>query len=157
VRSTNLVDAEIKGDSVSFGGFDVKLPPSSPLVGANRKVILGIRPTDFDHVDPASDLPRIQVHIDVVEDLGAENHLIFAIDAPRVTAEAVRAAADTADDADGTLFADDRAVFTAVVGAKRATTPGSDIELAIDNTRLHFFDPATGLVAGAGEPVAAPA
>ena len=153
--SMNLVDAEIQGNSVSFGGFDVKLPAASPLVGANRKVILGIRPTDFEHVDPASDLPRIQVHVDVVEDLGAENHLIFAIDAPRVTAEAVRAAADAADDADGTLFADDRAVFTAVVGAKKITTPGSDIELAIDHTRLHFFDPATGLVADAGEPVAA--
>ena len=152
--SMNLVDAEIQGDSVRFGGFDLKLPASSPLVGANRKVILGIRPTDFEHVDPASDLPRIQVHVDVVEDLGAENHLIFAIDAPRVTAEAVRAAADTDDD-DGTLFADERAVFTAVVGAKKGTTPGSDVELAIDNTRLHFFDPATGLVAGAAEPAAA--
>ena len=151
--SMNLVDAEIQGDSVRFGGFDVKLPASSPRGGANRKVILGIRPTDFDHVDPASDLPRIQVHVDVVEDLGAENHLIFAIDAPRVTAEAVRAAADTDDD--GTLFADERAVFTAVVGAKKITTPGSDVELAIDNTRLHFFDPATGLVAGAAEPAAA--
>ena len=153
----NLVDAEIQGDSVRFAGFDVKLPAASPLVGASRKVILGIRPTDFEHVDPASDLPRIQVHVDVVEDLGAENHLIFAIDAPRVTAEAVRAAADAADDADGTLFADERAVFTAVVGAKKITTPGSDIELAIDNSRLHFFDPATGLVVGAREPVAAPA
>jgi len=155
--SMNLVDAEIQGDSVRFGGLDVKLPASSPLVGTSRKVILGIRPTDFEHVDPASDLPRIQVHVDVVEDLGAENHLVFAIDAPRVTAEAVRAAADTADDADGTLFADERAVFTAVVGAKKITTPGSDIELAIDNSRLHFFDPATGLVVGAAEPVAAPA
>ena len=70
--SMNLVDAEIKGDSVSFGGFDVKLPASSPLVGANRKVVLGIRPTDFEHVDPASDLPRVQVHVDVVEDLALD-------------------------------------------------------------------------------------
>jgi len=155
--SMNLVDAEIHGDSVRFGGFDVKLPASSPLLGANRKVILGIRPTDFEHVDPASDLPRISVRVDVVEDLGAENHLIFTIDAPRVTAEAVRAAADTAADDEGTLFADDRAVFTAVVDAKRVTTPGSEIELAIDHTRLHFFDPATGLVAGKGDRAAAPA
>ncbi len=151
--SMNLVDAEVQGGSVRFGGFDIKLPASSPLVGANRKVILGIRPTDFEHVDPASDLPRIQVHVDVVEDLGAENHLIFAIDAPRVTAEAVRAAEDNDGD-DGTLFADERAVFTAVVGAKKITTPGSDVELAIDNKRLHFFDPATGLVVGAAEPAA---
>ena len=68
----------------------------------------------------------------------------------------MRAAADTDDD-EGTLFADERAVFTAVVGAKKDTTPGSDVELAIDNTRLHFFDPATGLVVGAAEPAEAAA
>ena len=130
-----------------FAGFDVTLPEGSSLVGANRSVILGIRPTDFEHADAAPQLPRMRVKIDVVEDLGAENHLIFAIDAPRVSAEAVRAAADIAADDEGKLFANDqRAVFTAVVGAKRATTPGSEVELAVDIARLHFFDPATGHV-----------
>jgi multiple sugar transport system ATP-binding protein len=61
----------------------------------------------------------------------------------------VRAAADTEDD-EGKLFADDqRAVFTAVVDVRKKVTPGMDVELAIDHSRLHFFDPATGLVAGA--------
>ena len=156
--SMNLVDAEIEGNVVRFAGFDVTLPPSSPLAGADRKVVLGIRPTDFQHAAAAApDLPRIRVRVDVVEDLGSENHLIFTIDAPRVSAEAVRAAADMASDDEGTLFADERAVFTAVVGAKTATMPGSDVELAIDHTRLHFFDSATGLVAEAGERAAAPA
>ena len=155
--SMNLVDAEIEGNVVRFAGFDVALPSSSPLAGADRRVVLGIRPTDFDHPAAAPDLPRIRVRVDVVEDLGSENHLVFTIDAPRVSAEAVRAAADIASDDEGTLFADERAVFTAVVDAKTATTPGSEVELAIDHTRLHFFDPATGLVADAGERAAAPA
>ena len=85
-------------------------------------------------------------------------NLIFAIDAPRVSAEAVRAAADIAADDEGKLFANDqRAVFTAVVGAKRATTPGSELELAVDVTRLHFFDPGTGHVVDAPRRAAAPA
>ena len=148
--SMNLVDAEIVEDVVRFAGFDLALPPGSSMVGVNRSVILGIRPTDFAHDDAAPDLPRMRVRIDVVEDLGAESHLIFAIDAPRVSAEAVRAAADLAADDEGKLFANDqRAVFTAVVGAKRATTPGSEIELAVDTAHLHFFDPATGHVVGA--------
>ena len=155
--SMNLVDAEIDGDVVRFAGFELKLPPGSPLAGAPRKVILGIRPTDFEHAAAAPELPRLRVVVDVVEDLGAENHLIFTIDAPRVSAEAVRAAADLASDDEGTLFADERAVFTAVVDAKTATAPGSEVELAVDHARLHFFDPATGLVLDAAERAGAPA
>ena len=48
--------------------------------------------------------------------------MIFTLDAPRVTAEAVRAASDEGDD-EGKLFADDRAVFTAVLDARHATAP----------------------------------
>ena len=155
--SMNLVDAEIDGDVVRFAGFELKLPAGSPLAGAARDVILGIRPTDFEHAAAAPELPRLRVVVDVVEDLGAENHLIFTIDAPRVSAEAVRAAADLTADDEGTLFADERAVFTAVVDAKTATAPGSDVELAVDHARMHFFDPATGLVLDAAERAGAPA
>jgi multiple sugar transport system ATP-binding protein len=154
--SMNLVEAEIDGDTVRFAGFEMRLPqPSAP--GPPRKVILGIRPTDFEHAAAAPELPTIRVRVDVVEDLGAENHLIFAIDAPRVSAEAVRAAADMGSDDEGTLFADERAIFTAVVDAKTVSVPGAEVELAIDHRRLHFFDPATGLVAGVGERASAAA
>jgi multiple sugar transport system ATP-binding protein len=151
--SMNLIDAQIDNGRVSFADLSFDLPASSPASGLQGPLILGVRPTDFEHAaTAASDLPRIRVKPDVVEDLGSEHHVIFTLDAPRVTAEAVRAAADEGDD-DGKLFADDRAVFTACVDAKRSLTPGADVELAIDHTRLHFFDPATGLVlAGAAAP-----
>ena len=69
----------------------------------------------------------------------------------------MRAAADMATDDEGKLFADERAVFTAVVDAKTATAPGAEVELAVDHARLHFFDPATGLVLDAAERAGAPA
>ena len=142
--SMNLVDADVEEGRVSFADVSFSLPESSPAAGVKGRLILGIRPTDFEHAATAeADLPRVHVKPEVVEDLGSEQHVIFTLDAPRVTAEAVRAAADQGDD-QGKLFADDRAVFTAVVDARRAIVPGTDVELAIDSRRLHFFDPATG-------------
>ena len=146
--SMNLVDAEITNGRLSFADVRFDLPESSSAAGVQGHVILGIRPTDFEHGATAkAEYPRLHVRPDVVEDLGSENHVIFTLDAPQVTAEAVRAASDAGDD-EGKLFADDRAVFTAVVDVRTALSTGS-VELAVDPQRLHFFDPATGLVLAA--------
>jgi multiple sugar transport system ATP-binding protein len=149
--SMNLVDAEIDGATVRFADISLALPDASPLAGLNRPVILGIRPTDFEHAavgDPSH--PRMQFHADVVEDLGSESHVIFTVDAPRVSADAVRAAADLAEGDEGKLFADDRAVFTACLDTRGELATGLNLEVAVDHTRFHFFDPATGLALDRG-------
>jgi multiple sugar transport system ATP-binding protein len=143
--SMNLIDAELGEGRVSFADVSFALPETSPAARREGRLIVGIRPTDFEHgasADPS--LPRVHVSPDVVEDLGSEHHVIFTLDAPRVSVEAVRAATDEGDD-EGKLFADDRAVFTAVLDDRRRVSTASDVELAIDHRRLHFFDPATGL------------
>jgi multiple sugar transport system ATP-binding protein len=152
----NLVDAELVGGRVRFAGFDLPVPPGSPLARESRRVILGIRPTDFDHGETADvELPRITVQPEVVEDLGSESHLIFTIDAPRVSAEAVRAATEAESDDEGKLFADDqRAVFTARLDARRAVGAGAPVEVALDHRRFHYFDPGSGLALEAGAPAA---
>jgi multiple sugar transport system ATP-binding protein len=144
--SMNLVEADVDGATLRFGGMALELPaPSVPTVG-NGRVILGIRPTDFEHGHGAdAHLPRVRVFHEVVEDLGSEQHVIFTIDAPPVTAESVLAAADVQDEDEGKLFADDaRSSFTACLDARRRVVPGSDLELAVDPARLHFFEPASG-------------
>ena len=150
--SMNLVDAKIDGSSVSFAGFTLPLAEGSPLLGHNGSVVLGLRPTDFEHGLAAEpELPRLRVTPDVVEDLGYESHLIFAVDAPRVSAEAVRAATEAHEDDEGKLFADDRAVFTAVLDARRPVVASEELELAIDPETFYFFDPETGLSLDAGQ------
>jgi multiple sugar transport system ATP-binding protein len=146
----NLVEAEVGDGAVRFGGTTLALPATSPMAGASRRVILGIRPTDFEHASGADpSLPRMRVRADVVEELGAETHIIFAVDAPRVSVEAVRAATE---DEDGTLFADDqRAQFTARVDGRKRVMPGDDLDLAVDSRRFHFFEPETGASLAAGE------
>jgi multiple sugar transport system ATP-binding protein len=148
----NLVEADVDDDEVAFGGHRLALPAASPLRGRRRRVILGIRPTDFEAAGPTTDpaLPRIRVKVDVVEKLGSESHLIFAVDAPRISAEAVRAAQESEDVDDGMLLADDeRSQFTARVDGRFAVHAGDEVTLAVDAGAVHAFDPESGLALGA--------
>jgi multiple sugar transport system ATP-binding protein len=151
----NLVEADVAGDEVSFGGHRVALPPGSPLRGLGRRVILGVRPTDFEAAGPGTDpaLPRVTVKVDVVEKLGSESHLIFAVDAPRISAEAVRAAQDSEEGDDGVLLADDaRSQFTARVDGRFEVRAGDEVTLALDASALHAFDPESGVALGQRSP-----
>jgi multiple sugar transport system ATP-binding protein len=141
--SMNLVEVEVADSGLHFAGYELPIPSGKRLPG--RRVIVGIRPTDFqDGADADPSLPRLRVRAAVVEDLGAESHLIFAIDAPRVVAEAVRAAHDTKESEEGFLVDDTRALFTARLDGQRPIAPGMEIDLAVDPRRLHFFDAGTG-------------
>ena len=74
-----------------------EVPPGVPP----GDVILGVRPTDLEvPAEWNAGLPRLRVETQVVESLGSETNLIFAVDAPRVDTEATRAAieAQAADD-----------------------------------------------------------
>ena len=143
--SMNLIEADVSDGMIRFAGHALALPATA--VPPSGHVLVGIRPTDFERgtgADPA--LPRMRVRAAVVEELGAESHVIFHLDAPRVTADAVRAAADTRAD-DETLFADDeRAEFTARIETLTPIPHGAEIELAVHVERAHFFDPQTGEV-----------
>ena len=79
----------------------------------------------------------------VVEELGSATHVLFTVDAPAVDAESVRAATDEGERA--TLLAtDSRALFTAEVEEESNVRPGDRVALALDPSRLHFFDRTTG-------------
>jgi multiple sugar transport system ATP-binding protein len=147
--SMNLVEADVGGGAIRFSGHVLALPDSvTPPAG---RLLVGIRPTDFEAgagADPA--LPRMRVRAVVVEELGAESHVIFHLDEPRVTADAVRAAADTQAD-EQALFADDeRAEFTARIETQESIAHGQEVDLAVHVERLHFFDPQTGDVIPSG-------
>jgi multiple sugar transport system ATP-binding protein len=145
--SMNLVEGQIEDDQIRFGGFGLPLPAGREL--PRGRVLVGIRPTDFEHTstaDPA--LPRIRVRPEIAQGLGAETLLLFHIDAPRVSAEAVQAATDTAAE-EQTLFADsERAEFTAQIDSRALFALGGEVELAVHIDGLHFFDIETGVAAG---------
>ncbi len=145
--SMNLVEADVVDGSVRFADYELPLPPATRLEA--RRVIVGIRPTDLKEAETAEpSLPRIRVRTTIVEELGAESHVIFTVDAPRVVAEAVRAAEDPAAQGESLLAYDTRAVFTARLDGERLVPQGTEVELALDPRRMYFFDPATGDVLG---------
>jgi multiple sugar transport system ATP-binding protein len=147
--SMNLVEADVDDGAIRFAGHALIVPDA--LTPPTGRMLVGLRPTDFENgasADPA--LPRMRVQVSVVEALGAESHVIFHLDAPRVRTDAVRAAGDEQAD-DPTLFADDeRAEFTARIAALAPIPLGAEIDLAVHVERAHFFDAATGEVVAPG-------
>ena len=143
--SMNLVEAELGEDTAEFAGFRLPLSAARRPEGVGaRTVILGIRPQDFEDVRAApDDRPVIEVEAAVVEELGSATHVLFTIEAPPVDVDSVRAATDDRERA--TLLATDRrALFTAELAEGTQVRPGDRLRLAVDHTRLHFFDPASG-------------
>jgi multiple sugar transport system ATP-binding protein len=150
----NLVEATVSGDKVAFAGFELALD-AGRRPARTGKVILGIRPESFEDASLADQaLPRVEVEVAVLEELGSDSHVIFPIEAPRVEAEELRAAADHEDEA---LIADDRALWNARIDSKTEARVGSRLRLAVDTSRLYFFDPESGasLTADARAPAAA--
>jgi multiple sugar transport system ATP-binding protein len=151
----NLVEADIGDGFVKFAGLRIPTAPSAERPAGGRAIV-GIRPEAFQDAafaDPS--LPQIDVVVDVVEELGPETHVIFPVAAAPVDVTGVRAD----DEADEALLAGGGAVFTARVDPLTTARPGADLRLAVDPSRFHFFDPATGarLDSRAATPSLAPA
>jgi len=151
--SMNLVEARVENDAVTFGQFRVPLAPGRrPLPGVTD-VVLGIRPEAFnDAAFGQQQLPRIDVTVEVLEELGSDSHVFFRVAAPRVTIETRDAASD-----DATILAEHDSLFTARVDPATRGRVGSALQLAVDPAAFHFFDVRTGgslLLADAGRQAA---
>ena len=139
----NLVEGGLDGDSVSFAGYRIPLDPGRRPAGrSDGHVVVGIRPEDFEDAAYADEgLPEIDITSSVVEELGSDAHIIFRVDAPPLAVEDVKAAAEEEDTG---LLAVERATFTARVDPRTEARSGETLRLAVDPSRLYFFDAATG-------------
>jgi multiple sugar transport system ATP-binding protein len=157
--SINLVESELARNDgrleVSLGEHKLTVDDqvarnrSGLADHVGKKVILGIRPEDFEDASIESDAPpdrRIKVTADLTEPLGSEVLVHFSTEATGVVSSA--AAADVGEDAEVRLGQEeDEEVTTrlvARVSPKSRIAVGSEIELAVDTTRLYFFDPGDG-------------
>jgi multiple sugar transport system ATP-binding protein len=141
----NLVEARVADGRVAFGRYSVPLDPARrPPPGLDR-VVLGIRPEAFEEAALAAPgLPILDATVTVLEELGADAHVFFHVDA--------KAMGDVKAADDATLIAEAGTLFTARVDPRTTARVGDDVRLAVDPARFHFFDPETGrsLLAPAG-------
>jgi multiple sugar transport system ATP-binding protein len=157
----NFVTAKLvrdDGPRVAFAGFTLPVPAETMAARPglddyfDRDVILGVRPSDFEDASQANpEWARMHAKADLTEELGSEINVIFSIDAPPVqhkdAADLAQDATD-GDDAAALPLSDNKALWTARVNARSRIQPGQQVELAIDNRSLHFFDPTSGLAIG---------
>jgi multiple sugar transport system ATP-binding protein len=154
----NLVEAQLEQSdghlSVSFGEHRLTVDDSAAQSHPGLKeyvgkmVILGIRPEDFEDTRIQSEAPgdrRLKVDVDLVEPLGAELLLYFSTTATGVISSA--ATADAGEDAAVRISANgDGGVKTRIcarVSPRSHIRMGQPAELAVDTSRLYFFDPQT--------------
>jgi multiple sugar transport system ATP-binding protein len=154
----NLVEAQLESANgslaVEFGGHRLTVDEQAArnrsglkdYVG--RTVMLGIRPEDFEDASLEPDTPpdrRLKVVPDLEEPLGSEVLVYFATEATKVVSSAV--AADVGEDADVSLGGDEEGEPTthlvARVSPRTRIAVGSEVELAVDTSRLYFFDRET--------------
>ena len=158
--SMNLVTARMTssddGAAVAFAGYRLAIPASvvhaNPEINAyfGRDVILGIRPSDFEDASlTAQPWPRMPVVTHVIEALGSEIHAIFFIDAPPVDHKDVADLGPQGeDDESGIPLHEGKSLWTARVSARSRVRAGDRIELGVDTSNMHFFDPESGLAIG---------
>jgi multiple sugar transport system ATP-binding protein len=122
-------------------------------------MIVGIRPQDFEDAEFKSDAPKdshVKVRVDLVEAIGTETLAHFQVDAPVVVTEDMKELA--ADAGEGTERLEQKAKegvneFVAQLDPKTRMRKGDEVDLVVDASRLHFFDPETsqGVHASNGE------
>jgi multiple sugar transport system ATP-binding protein len=143
------------GPAVVFAGHRLPIPPA--VVEARpglerffgRDLILGVRPSDFEDAalaDPG--WATMPVEARVTEELGSEIHVIFTIDAPIVQHASLSQAISDEDDDSAIALAGGESQWTARVAARSHVKPGQRLDLALDTSNLHFFDPEDGLAIG---------
>ncbi|HVM36298.1 MAG TPA: sn-glycerol-3-phosphate ABC transporter ATP-binding protein UgpC [Actinomycetota bacterium] len=160
--SMNFVQTQLErnggGLRVAIGGQSVDLHEgvlgNRPALEGfiDKEVIVGIRPQDLEDATIRTDAPpgsRLKARVDLVEALGTETQIHFTVDAPVVVTEDMKElAADAGGDEVERLEAqaqEGRNEFVAQLDPKTNVSNRDDIELVVDTTQLHFFDPETSL------------
>jgi multiple sugar transport system ATP-binding protein len=155
--SINLVEAELAQQngalSVNFG--DHSLPVDEQLARnrsalkdyVGKTIVLGIRPESFEDASLVSDVPpdrRIKSTADLIEPLGSEVLVYFTATATQFISSA---AAEHAADAQVHLGEEQdegtRARLVARLDPHTRVAVGREVELAVDTSKLYFFDPGT--------------
>ena len=111
----------------------------------NKEIVMGIRPEAFEDVNYANKSEyseSIKVSVSLLEQLGSDSYIHFYKDIKPVQTEAIEEI--LADEGEDISVLGDNTKFIARINPNSTVVEGEEIELKIDPSKLHFFDPETG-------------
>jgi len=139
VRSDGSLIAEFGQHSLAIDESVVRSRPAL-LSHKDRTVVIGVRPEDIEDARFAPDAPatrRIHTKCEIKEALGSDVLIHFTVDA--------RSGAAPSDREDHPIGGTTTTACVARLNPRTSVAEGEPIELAVDTSRLHFFDIETGL------------
>src|SRR3954449_11901165 len=115
-----------------------------------KLVVLGIRPEDLEDAAIETDSPpdhRLKGKVELTEALGSEIMVHIGVGARPALTEEVRELAEDRGD-ERAAAESEEAAHTTMVGRfspRSQVNEGDTVEMVVDTSSLHFFDPETGL------------
>ena len=150
--SMNFVYADVKlsGDTAELSFANETITCSGEHTKKLKKVdgkqiVLGIRPEAFEDSLYAKDgeyTESISIKVTLLEQLGSDSYIHFYKDLKPVQTEAIEEI--LADEGEDITVLGDETKFIARINPNSTVQEGEEINLSINPSKLHFFDPDSG-------------
>ena len=142
------VETSSKGSSLTFGEdkIFVKDAPESLKEYEGKEIVLGIRPEAFEDSEYANKKEfseEININVSLLEQLGSDTYIHFYKDINPVQTEAIEEI--LADEGEDISVLGTQTKFIARINPNATIEEGKKITLSINPSKLHFFNPETGL------------
>jgi multiple sugar transport system ATP-binding protein len=115
--------------------------------GGGGSVIVGIRPESFEDASLVGDArdrgATFRAKIDLVESMGSELYAYFSVEGDRLESQELQELAEDAGAGEVPGSGSEGQVVARLDAASKAHR-GEELELWVDSTKLHFFDPESG-------------
>ncbi len=154
--SMNIMVSTLGGTAeaptVTVGDQILSVPPevvsARPAIAASigKEVVIGIRPEDLEDVTLLPETPadrRLKTKTILLESLGSEVIVHFPLGAEPFSI--MDAEFEGEDAIEKQRDASGQAIYTGRFSPRSLARMGEELEMAVDTSRLHFFDKATGL------------
>ena len=142
------IDVSEKETKLTFGDSNIvsSHAPKSLSDFNGKEIVLGIRPEAFEDSVYANDkefTEQININVSLLEQLGSDTYIHFYKDIPPVQTKAIEEI--LADEGEDISALGTETKFIARINPNATIEEGQNINLAIDPSKLHYFDPETGL------------
>ena len=137
-----------KNTNIKFGDNEVKVVDAPEALSSfeGKEIVIGIRPEAFEdsvYANKKEFSEQVSIEVSLLEQLGSDTYVHFYKDIKPVQTEAIEEI--LADEGEDISVLGNETKFIARINPNSTVEEGQKINLALDPTKLHYFDPDTGL------------